>query len=232
MAVLLINGLVTIALLGGTAFICSKYKVHKKIYNYGKTLVDDFKKGYNENPNSDLVVRVKETLEGMGHGIGTFTVFVTDTYGKIALGVNRVLKYFNRNKDFIKDIDNDYKHKTRDLDCWEDVRFFGKHIYNDIEFYIGKNKLNEIVLKAKADSLKELHDPKILQHLYIDNEGNVWINSRKEIKSNTVDGKIKDFKFSMFDAVIKSYAEKSRPEKKIEVDVNKTKKSMKDMDIF
>lgn len=232
MAVLLINGLVTIALLGGTAFVCSKYKVHKKIYSYGKTLVNDFKRGYNENPNSDVIVKVRETLEGMGHGIGTATTFITDTYGKIKLSVSRLLKYINKNKDLIKDVDEDYKHKTKHLDCWEDVRFFDKHIYNGIEFYIGKNKLNEIILKTKADFFKELHDPKILQNLYIDNDGNIWINSRKELRSNNIEGKLKEFKFDMFNDVLNSYADKHKPEKKIEIEIDKNKDNMKDMDIF
>ncbi|WP_304428042.1 hypothetical protein [uncultured Clostridium sp.] len=232
MAILLINSLITIALVSGTGYVCHKYKIHRRVYYYGKSLVEEFKKGYNENPNSDLVVKVRETLEGMGHGIGTVTTVVTNTYDNIRLNVSRLIKYFNRKKDFIKAVDNDYKEQTKDIDNWKDVKFFGKHMYNNIEFYIGKNAKGDVILKTKVDNFKELHEPKILQDLFIDDDGNIWINSKREVKANNLDRKLKDFKFEMFDKVLSSYI-KEKTKIKENVEVNKDKKdNTGEMEVF
>lgn len=205
---MLIKIVVYSALFGTTTFIVLKFNGHKKLIKFVKTIVDDFKTGYNSPQGTSTLTNIRNGLTNIRFGIGRAIELTYDGSYK----VSRVLKQFIRKfknisveKEDIEESDEQISSMALHLNSWKNVEFFDIIDVSGAKFYIGINTNKEYILKVNIDSLPKLKVPNVINNIFIDEDNCVWINSKGMLRGNNLNGRISEFKFSGYSKIIDLY---------------------------
>lgn len=205
---MLIKIVVYSALFGATTFIVLKFNGHKKLIKFVKTIVDDFKTGYNSPQGTSTLTNIGNGLTNIRFGIGRAIELTYEGSYK----VSRVLKQFIRKfknisveKEDIEESDEQISSMALHLNSWKNVEFFDIIDVSGAKFYIGINTNKEYILKVNIDSLPKLKVPNVINNIFIDEDNCVWINSKGMLRGNNLNGRVSAFKFSGYNKIIDLY---------------------------
>lgn len=210
---LLIKIVVYSALFGATTFIVLKFNGHKKLIKFVKTIVQDFKTGYNSPQESNTLTNIRNGLTNIRFGIGrTIELTYEGSYK-----ASRVLKQFIRKfkkvsveKEDIEEADEHISSMALHLNSWKNVEFFDVVDVSGAKFYIGINDNKEYILKVNVESLPKLKAPNVMNNIFIDEDNCVWINSKGMLRGNNINGRIDEFKFSGYSKIVDLYKSASQ----------------------
>lgn len=214
---LLIKIVVYSVLFGTTTFIVLKFNGHKKLIKFVKTIVNDFKTGYNSPQGTSFLTNIRNGLINIRFGIGRV---IGLTY-EGSYTASRVLKQFIRKfkkvsveKEDIEESDEQISAKTLHLNSWKNVEFFDVVEVSGAKFYIGINTNKEYILKVNIESLPKLKAPNVMNNIFIDEDNCVWINSKGMLRGNNINGRIDEFKFSGYSKIMDLYNSASQTKPK------------------
>lgn len=214
---LLIKIVVYSVLFGTTTFIVLKFNGHKKLIKFVKTIVDDFKTGYNSPQGTNTLANIRNGLANIRFGIGRVIEFTYEGSYKVSRILKKFIHKFKNisvEKEDIEEADEKISSMALHLNSWKNVEFFDVVEVSGAKFYIGINTNKEYILKVNIDSLPKLKAPNVMNNIFIDEDNCVWINSKGMLRGNNINGRIDEFKFSGYSKIMDLYNSASQTKPK------------------
>lgn len=201
------------ALFGCATFIVLKFNGHKKLIKLVKTIVDDFKTGYNSPQGTSFMNNIRNGLTNIRFGIGRTIELTYEGSYKLSRIFKHLIRKFRNisvEEEDMEEADKNISSLSLCLNSWKDVEFFDTLDMNSAKFYIGINKGNEYILKVNIDSLPKLKAPNIMNNIFVDEDNCVWINSKGMIRASNSTGHIDEIKFNGYKKVLDAYKDSNK----------------------